>query len=193
MKEHPILFSTEMVQAILEGRKIMTRRVIKPQPMESVFDIKEHSGIKGYWIPYTIDKRLVNSNKGNRKNDCGWYCPYGQIGDRLWVRETWDFDCICDNPKCNGVIYKAGYSGVIIPRKWRPSIFMPRWASRITLEITNIKVERVSQILNTDVTKEGFSKRIYFLNYWDKLNVKRGYLSEFNTFVWVIEFKRSIE
>lgn len=180
MKERPILFSTDMVKAILDDKKTMTRRVIK------------------------------HPEKYERIRECDFCCPYGKVGQRLWVRETWDSDCTCCNPKCNGVIYKAGYSGVIVPDKWRPSIFMPRWASRITLEITNIRVERLQEITEKDALAEGvdwysIENKIEgigrwiegigrcqqaFRKLWDSINTKRGYSWESNPWVWVISFRR---
>ena len=148
MKERPILFSSEMVKAILEGRKTMTRRV---------------NSIGEYYIR---DKK----------------CPYGVAGDRLWVRETWgDLDYYQGNvaihvlKDSNGVehdiVYSAECQGyfewtdeVGFPEyrkdgteasRWRPSIFMPRWASRILLEVTDVKVERLQDITEEDAIKEG--------------------------------------
>lgn len=202
MKERPILFSTEMVQAILDGRKTMIRRVIKPQP--TPYDKTE-------WptLPPGLDW----------KSCCYWggsferQCPYGQVGDRLWVRETFMF--------WKGADIRESYIGTNMevalgepphyrykaddPQnygfKWRPSIFMPRHASRITLEITNIKVEKLQKITPEDAVAEGVEYMpparlrnerlpvalIVFAGLWDKLNTKCGYPWESNPWVWVIE------
>jgi hypothetical protein len=137
--EHPILFSTEMVKAILDGRKTQTRRVIKLDGWSYGDPLYETSNIG-----------LVEIEK---------MCPYGKVGDHLWVRETFDSDCTCGNTDCNGVIYKAGFSGVLEP-KWRPSIFMPHKFSRITLEITDIRVQRLQEITQEDAFLEGMNRQI---------------------------------
>jgi len=194
MREHPILFSTEMVKAILEGRKTMTRRIIKTQPVM----------VNGYyrWQPkagYDINLEHLNINLTNK------LCPCGQVGDRLWVRETWADGMNVPVP----IIYKADKAWTDVKIKWRPSIFMPRWASRITLEITDIRVERVQEINNADAEQEGFALaglqngcpacdtidhsyyggRFHFAEYWDSLNAKRGYSWESNPWVWVVSFE----
>jgi hypothetical protein len=192
MKEHPILFSTDMVKALLEGRKTQTRRVIK-------LDLKQH------WFdePILDDKEKIR------------YCPYGQVGDRLWVREIFkyiDFDLRDAGklPHRTKIEYKSdGFTKwvtattdtqIVIPDKWRPSIFMPRWASRITLEITGIRVQRVQEICLCDIEAEGIpdDRATYnaplqiakYQNLWDSINGKK-YPWESNPWVWVIEFKHS--
>lgn len=178
VQERPILFKGEMVRAILEGRKTQTRRVVKPQP-------DKDGGWKGCTSigDHNIDE----------------FCPYGQLGDRLWVRETWrivgwwegepywieykdgtrkeepgdslDYDedkyaelsMQCDND-CMDAGLKTDEDGAYhipeeqeVPTRWRPSIFMPRWASRLTLEITGLRVERLQEISDADVAAEGVS------------------------------------
>ena len=181
-KEHPILFSTDMVKAILDGRKTMTRRVIKFQPEPN--HIEE---FKETWI------RL---------------CRYGQVGDRLWVRETFDYIL---GDEGDYLIYKAredDYKWFQERKKdgskitWKPSIFMPRWASRITLEITEVRVERVQEIKQSDLWREGIANTksvnceeawrtiTEFRKLWDSLNAKRGYSWDTNCWVWVISFRR---
>lgn len=195
MREKPILFSGPMVKAILEGRKTMTRRVVKPQPPDGFIDHKNGS--------YHYDP-------------CGFggVCPYGKPGDRLWVRETWHGAVDGDEPNY-GIIYKASWPhgpGDAFKRddragryfigstdgKWRPSIFMPRWASRIDLEITDIRVERVNEITPEDAFREGFELHdsdpitgdvCLFSSLWDSINGKK-YPWESNPWVWVISFKR---
>jgi hypothetical protein len=145
-------------------------------------------------------------------------CPYGQPGDRLWVKETWQDDPVGEW----GVCYRAsGHNeGCKFPlHLWRPSIFMPRKLSRITLEITDVRVQRVQEISDDDATAEGceFSPvpgcgdddkwchgtckrhgrcmylrapRFQFQDLWDSLNAKRGYGWKENPWVWAITFKR---
>lgn len=156
MKERPILFSAPMVRAIREGRKTQTRRIVK-----CAFQSIEENDDGVLW-PWRED---VNNATDH------WYpCPYGQPGDRLWVRETWcDFDG--DGPRalykadadvdgsvpylCTGV---GGIGGGVCnhtPEKWRSPIFMLRWASRILLEIVSVRVERLQEISEKDAKAEG--------------------------------------
>ena len=190
--EHPILFSVEMVRAIMEGRKTQTRRVIKPQPN----DIRESPFVKS-GIEDTHGYEI------KRK-----YAP----GDKLWVRETWM--PFTENGVRSGMaIYRATdkpEQDGDRPLKWRPSIFMPRWASRITLEVVSVRVERVQDISEEDALSEGISfwkpkemdnrpfeenfwtnyPQFAFQNLWDSINAKRGYSCDANPWVWVIEFRR---
>ena len=195
MKEHPILFSAPMVRAILEGRKTMTRRIVKPQPIPD---------------PVAPD-RLLMWNEASMTKDAAFtkYCPYGQPADLLWVRETWatwpSMDGIKPSKLYNQMIhYRATFDPESVnhppamPKKWRPSIFMPRWASRITLEVVSVKVERVQDITTNDAMSEGVdtSKHVMgdhcpeFMRLWDSMNAKRGYGWDVNPWVWVVEFRR---
>ncbi len=169
MKERPIIFSTPMVKAILEGRKTMTRRIIK--------------NIKGATEKYP---------KGFAK------CPYGVVGDRLWVKETY----FPNEGQVPNIIYKADWNdrhktGITFTCQWKPSIFMPRIYSRITLETTNIRVERLQEITEEDAKKEGVMEgedtgyyNEGFYRIWDKINGKDSWKE--NPYVWVIEFRRII-
>lgn len=193
MKEHPIIFSTVMVRAILEGRKTQTRRVVKER-----------------WVSLVEEVLKING-----KYDLT--IPYGQIGDRLWVRETWriekenpirDLNTLAiidyDNPT---IMYKADklpHIQEILKPYWKPSIFMPRWTSRITLEITDIRVEKLQDINRHDINQEGTPQNIAgklsyrndgyqrledFRLLWDSINGKK-YPWSSNPWVWVIEFKK---
>jgi len=195
MKERPIIFSAEMVKAILEGRKTQTRRVCKQaNEWAKTYD---HS-----WV-YCDKKRNEWQFKG-RSTFSGLIepfiltCPYGQVGDHLWVREAY---CIQSGDMA---IYKADCSENFAKEfKWYPSIHLPRWASRITLEITDVRVERLQEITEEDAIAEGCSlmvgttaggnmgiasARYSFMKLWDSLNAKRGYGWDKNPWVWVIEF-----
>jgi len=179
MKEHPILFSTNMVKAILEGRKAQTRRALKPQPLNEI-----PMNVPDEWVALTE----VNPNHGKVIK-----CRFGQIGDRLWVRET-----VHNDDEARRYYYKADpprerfyYEG-----EWKPSIFMPRWASRITLEITGVRVERLQEISLADIQAEGiYDDRAThnaplqlgkFQLLWDSINEKHPWSS--NPWAWVIEF-----
>lgn len=196
--ERPILFSTPMVKAILEGRKTQTRRVLKvPKSLgefRDVFD-DEVLTLKSGKAVIGIDTSIYH--------DVALACPYGTVGDRLWVRETWQNECDGDGQFVQ-YLYKADGQDLsdyvsldadIVGIKWRPSIFMPREASRITLEITNIRVERLQDISEADAIAEGcYSKLDYAKNQfqylWNLINNKRGFGWTANPFVWVIEFKK---
>jgi hypothetical protein len=225
MKEHPILFRTEMVQAIMDGRKSQTRRVIKNQ-RNYWLEVAPHPN-GGWWAADAPLSQLPVVDKG-------FPCPYGQVGDHLWVRETFkyiDF-CLLDVDKIpyrTKIEYKAdgiqewvkgtthtqilipdkwrpsifmprwASTQILIPDKWRPSIFMPRWASRITLEITGIRVQRVREISGGEIIAEGILAGMYYLSdlekeavfkqLWDSINGKK-YPWSSNPWVWVIEFKK---
>lgn len=207
MKERPILFSAEMVRAILAGNKTQTRRAIK-MPKWAVQDLS---------VDLDDDNRPVGICIAT---GClaEIHCPYGQLGDRLWVRETW---CPIDDTEHGGekwvdyratprysVEHPAGWENA--PQdaealKWKSSRFMPRWASRITLEIVNVRVERVQNISERDCCLETGSPvewtgkgiepyrrdmKTAFAYLWDSINAKRGFGWEVNPLVWVIEFKQ---
>jgi hypothetical protein len=174
----------------------MTRRVVMPQPIQQV---------NGEWIN---DSDGICGIRFNGK----WHdCLYGQTGDLLWVRET-----IAVSMKLGKPIYRADMPPEIIHGfAWRPSIHMPRWASRITLEITGVKVERVQDISEKDAKAEGvplsngsvtgqryyeawskagkcvsnLSAKVVFPTLWDSINAKRGYGFDVNPWVWAIEFR----
>jgi len=141
-KEHPILFTGEMGRAILEGHKTQTRRVMKPQPkMNSKY---------ATWQLWGDQLSLASLRDENLESQEEWTVPYGQAGDRLWVRETF----LRMNGKEGSYAYRAdGWDDA--RNKWRPSIFMPRWASRLTLEIVRIRVERVQSLAPSDALAEG--------------------------------------
>ncbi len=203
-KERPILFSGPMVNAILEGRKTVTRRVIKPQ-LSSRFDEGRGPEDAAAGYPFVeLDDGFFSAKD---------LCPYGQEGDRLWVRETFthyrpfgeetqpDAPIIyrADEDKCGQ--YPAVIDGrsVLVSNRnpWKPSIFMPRWASRITLEVTGVRVEQVQDISEEDAIAEGIDHAYAntigaFADLWDTINAKRGYSWESNPYVWVIGFTRIV-
>jgi hypothetical protein len=167
MKERPILFSGPMVQAILSGTKTQTRRVIKPQPW---FMPEAHDhGARWAWAyseqAWEAENGIVWGAKFPteqlaQRDYFRDHCPYGAPGDQLWVRETWRVNgnehdyAMADSDR---VFYRAdedwnGGAG------WRPSIFMPRWASRITLEVANVRVQRLQDITEEDARYEGVDK-----------------------------------
>jgi len=198
MKEHPILFSGEMVRAILEGHKTQTRRVVKN--------------------PERLDGLMLAGEEPD-------WCPYGGPGDRLWVRETWGVGTRpCPHRGwVDGIEYRADTAYLegpdllhlrtdveppdtfefdAVPDGWRPSIHMPRWACRTVLEVVSVRVERLQEITEEDARAEGFPDppgqnrmypdraRYWFQNLWDSINAKRGHPWDLNPWVWVVEFQK---
>lgn len=235
--EKPIIFSSEMVKAILTGRKTQTRRVIPDQEHILRMDDSQNYG------PLTVKNSETpgifrwNCREGTGGGAGIHKCNYGFTGDKLWVRETFQLwqpwgsvgdEWVGDEVmEFDGRIPKAApdvYSPWRLAYKaddpdlckwWRPSIFMPRWASRIMLEIVSVRVERVREITREDAMAEGVSNcwewnearnkkhpehfgrgllNPYVANIsvlWDEINGKRGYGWDVNPWVWVIEFKVS--
>jgi len=232
VKEKPILFSSEMVRAILDGRKTQTRRVIKPQPLELCDEIWQ-------W-------KHTEQKEEDLYEWLETAAPY-QIGDRLWVRETWRPFCFhyegesmytdyrADGARLERMLSEEAYAdgwlerewarwgdaakaagiplddwdeswpleqleqtGFVMP--WRPSIFMPKWATRIWLEVTGVRAERVQDISDGDIEAEGVVvnaefnpvvERYWgFIQLWDSINAKRGLGWATNPWVWVYEFER---
>ncbi|WP_455826569.1 hypothetical protein [Pseudomonas graminis] len=201
IKERPILFSAPMVRAILEGRKTVTRREVKKQ---AALDCLA-AGFEPAFLALPGNADL---------------CPYGKPGDRLWVRETW----YCDHFEVMRGPYlkpddldigEALDDGTLVyaadgltPYEadqpiWRPSIHMPRWASRILLEVTKVRVERLQDISRADIRAEGLqcplelasddvspNYRDWYPAAWRELWESTGGNWEANPWVWVVEFKR---
>lgn len=215
MKERPILFSAPMVIAILGGAKTQTRRVVKHQPIQCtelpfiLFPQSKNEAIEqtGYIWPNAKDQILA-------------LCPYGQPGDRLWVREAWSthacFDSVSPATLTTRSIHYLA-DGKVETGKGRPSIHMPRWASRISLEITGVRVERLNRISESDAMAEGVEAvrvsetdfryvdylrdgKIHekeattgtaiksYASLWESINGPGSW--EANPWVWVVEFKR---
>jgi hypothetical protein len=224
MVERPILFSGEMVRAIIEGKKWQTRRPVKgvevvtdgsenpigdrlpgnvSVPRGAAFDLRKSALVRDYVIPE---------------------CPFGKVGDRLWVKETHfinyfkhEWHLFSVDELREQTYYRADYPGNSLPdfegeecnMTWRPSIHMPRWASRITLEITSVRVERVQKISANDalaegcpgencyrhpdfadlVTDDGKLPKEEYAELWDSIYGKTPFAWERNPFVWVVEFK----
>lgn len=195
MKERPILFNGEMVRAILAGKKTQTRRIIKPQP----------NVIHAIHPDASITTNLIF-----RRGDQRIHCPFGTVGDRLWVREAFAWIFPHEFSSERRAIYRANYrlakgeNGNSL--RWYPSIHMPRCASRITLEIVSVRVERLQDISEADARAEGmppshpsvdsvsrsfgypdFSRSV-FAQTWNFCYGDGAW--EENPFVWVVEFKR---
>lgn len=158
VRERPVIFSGEMVNAILQGRKTQTRRVITPQPRNP-----ETFGISPVWGQGLHGKGEhaghfclhAAFDVGGKREDRFVRCPYGVPGDRLWVRETWAIHELYGSP-----LYRADTPHLDRPqdaynKPWSPSIYMPRWRSRLTLEVTEVRVQRLQEISDYDATAEG--------------------------------------
>lgn len=200
MKERPILFSAPMVRAILAGTKTQTRRVVKPQPHDPAEGVYSAPSMIHGTGSYTQDHMLADGFDGGT-------CPYGKPGDQLWVRETF--------AKVEGQThpwiatdYRATYTHgdrmgdhLGVKRRWTPSIYMPRAASRILLEIVSVRVERLQEISDQDALAEGVSPdmglrwqsgddtpRGIYGELWESINGPGSW--DANPWVWVVEFKR---
>jgi len=215
VKEKPIMFTSEMVNAILEGRKSQTRRVVRwrSNRADEVHDDETQGNVllpmkDGSWWPYYVYDG----------NEIPLKCPYQ--ADTLWVREWWrihkDYDSfnakICYLAMAGDVIgcvdYKAAPRDEDFWGRWRSSMFMPRWASRINLKVNKIRVEKVNDISEKDALAEscvsdavvvkvhgvkdytGLYACDRFSGLWDSINKKRGYGWYDNPWVWVVEFER---
>ena len=223
MKERPIIFSGPMVRAILENRKSQTRRVIEPQPSGKRHTLgKCTKGLaKSHLNRLSLFFEGASLGNGKFLTD-HILSPYGDIGDRLWVRETWKPVMVRGDqalikhkatPDDSKEVAIGGSAPNLTRRGWRPSIHMPRWASRINLEITGVRVERVQEIGEADAIAEGIYKHFdddddgpvwgwrsgmgyvgppinAFRALWDSINAKRGFGWDANPWVWVLEFKR---
>ncbi|EJI1712707.1 hypothetical protein [Escherichia coli] len=199
MKERGVVFNDDMVRAILEGRKTQTRRPVKNVRADNCLVIRKPTKKRNGVYTHVMDAPEHG------------LCPFGNVGDRIWVRETFnafwlDNDVIQEikdgvslaSELCD---YKADYSDSSKPAEgWTPSIHMPRWASRILLEITDVRVERLHDMSEADAKAEGASPATYkitppevvyrvgFGDIWRGIYGQENWLS--NPWVWVIEFKR---
>jgi hypothetical protein len=194
MTERPILFSGPMVKAILDGRKTQTRRIVKPQPASHQGKIEWSDHNPGWWI---VQGDVSNTWSRVR-------CPYGTPGDRLWVKEKFGISA-------NGYFYSEHADGTV-KVAWKSGRFMPRVASRLTLEITDIRVQRLQEISGKDILTGGavarahddqfghnpvsaFDGKVYldlislWRAGWDSINRKRAPWAS-NPWVWALSFKR---
>jgi hypothetical protein len=203
-KERPLIFSSPMIRAILNGSKSQTRRVMKFNPPV----------VCAPWE--SLEQGVMTWRTTEKGDNYFTRCPYGKPGDMLWIRETHGFVPVTaygktaphrvdpDDPSMCA-IYRAGFD-----RCWscpsKPSIHMPRWASRILLRITDIRVERVQDISEEDAIAEGVELKHYtkiwkdmhcpsyvgaFSSLWDSINCDRGHGWDENDWVWVVSFERA--
>jgi hypothetical protein len=157
MKEHGVIFNGEMVRAFLEGRKTMTRRLMKPQPPAIAVSALEARDGSGEWKFFSEPLPSV------RHAVTGWVKPPYRVGSLIWVRETWK-KTTWEHPgavhfaKDAGFIYAADYSALQVKglSPWKPSIHMPKWAARIWRRVVAVRVERVREISREDAKAEGF-------------------------------------
>lgn len=216
VRERPILFSAPMVRAILDGRKTQTRRVLDWK--RDRFDVDEPIHV----VRQSSTVWRLRHGTRPIHDESEAKCKYGAPGNRLWVKECAWFDrdrlnslqclrCFHEDGSCRfedgrAIGMAPGYGapgwtpelraqmfGLNASLKKRASLFMPRWASRITLEVVSVRVERIQRITEADAFREGFDTSAPlegFADTWDALNAKRGFGWDMNPWVWVIEFKR---
>jgi len=216
VKSRPIIFSGESVRAILEGRKRMTRRVVKPQPtLRRGFDLEMPGPLSTRAIPVCWDCKahgVPNESPYPQLwlTDEAIPCPYA-VGDVLWVKEAWTDRPIIGEKR---VHHKADGIGTATKLfEWKSPLFMPRWASRLTLRITDVRVERLKEISHEDAIAEGCAGTNWvasspyiigphaddgelpqeeFQRRWDELNARRdggAYAWTKSPWVWVVTFK----
>ena len=227
MRERPILMKAGPVKAILAGRQTQDRRPVRPQPIPSGGQWSDLWIVKTDGKPSGM--ACVNANENDVRCWCQKWCPY-QVGDHLWVRETFvlesNFNLGSYPPPFNdgrpvrwvedqhyGKYWEQPHYRATDPTpelyypdredgtvKWTPSIHMPRWACRIVLELTDVRVERVQDITEEDAQAEGVewlpvhpgNSTNYILSFadlWDSIYAERGRSFNLNPWVWVLDFK----
>jgi hypothetical protein len=223
MKEKPILFSGAMVRALLDGSKTQTRRVVNPQPWADARSAHYHPSCpsgSGGMHPANVIFSSMSQCVPPWAAPQPVRCPFGEPGDQLYVRETFLYvgpgsgsdlpsyreeRANPENHKAENCWYRASRPDETLV--WTPSIHMPRWASRISLEVTGVRVERLRDISVRDAIAEGAEPLLphvactqacpedYIAGYhtlWDSLNAERGYGWDVNPWVWVVEFRRVV-
>ncbi|MEI7407938.1 hypothetical protein [Pectobacterium aroidearum] len=203
MKERGMIFNAEMVRAILEGRKTQTRRIVKPQP-----EITSSGNLSGEWLSKPLNGLLLP-----KIEDIAIHCPFGNVGERLWVREAFRVHSRATDVAT--LVYRASErnswteqtrrvpvsacSKPVSPEKWTPSIHMPRYASRILLEITDVRVEKLKNIPRDGIIAEGYPAEraadggecdpfLWYRDLWESLYGAGSWQA--NPWIWVISFKR---
>lgn len=203
MKDRPILFSAPMVRALLDGTKSQTRRVACKGTIPSRY-VAATEYEPGRWRLFDAEHPSASLAQYTMPA-----CPYGQPGDRLWVRETWAYHLhamAASNPEVSGPwVYAADGDQALWQRlceRWRPSIHMPRTACRLVLKITSVRLERLNEISDADALAEGIDRhdvltdgepppgwhRGTFEKLWERINGTESWAA--NPWVWVIEFRR---
>ncbi|WP_434627529.1 hypothetical protein [Chromobacterium sp. CV08] len=210
IKERPILFSGEMVRALLAGTKTQTRRIVKPQPTVKEAQLRElDAWIDGFTLSQQVDGAWQHGFIDAQ-------CHYGEPGDRLWVQEDWSTDCTQDGKDpasfakwpvrylADGKAHACGAFHGNANGQPRPANTMPRWASRILLEITNVRIEQLQEIREADALAEGvkscedeletdgyyYAPEELYSMLWTKIYGWGDDGWNANPWVWVIEFKR---
>ena len=206
MKEHPLLCNERTVKAILAGTQTQDRRPVVPQPRGRVISYgnwqSQDDGV--YRWMYQSPEEIEPGFVFNSTNYFGNGLSPWQPGDHLYVRETWAYSADCEHYNHlhgeNKILYRADNPVCIF--KWRPSIHMPKWASRITIEVLSVRVERVQDISEKDAIAEGVNPmtwinhpekepvyRVMFWSLWDSLYAQKGYGWTANPWVWATEFR----
>ncbi|PKH24758.1 hypothetical protein CIG19_07000 [Enterobacterales bacterium CwR94] len=218
MKERPILFSDQRVSALISGQQTQTRRIMKSRVFSPGQD--NHEGCFGF----DVSSNHLHGFQVLGMSDLSQHCPFGQVGDQLWVRETWRGpvlppELLEDYAKRPEKFKDAQWCQYLADQRqltaaqadledvgWQTAIHMPRWASRIDLLIRSIRVERLQDISDDDVTAEGIGSTTHFLNHFftlpgETLSAQMSYKKHWekvyganswnvNPWVWVIEFEK---
>jgi len=216
VNEKALTLRDHEVRQVLTTGECLVVRPVKPQPRDPRTNF--HFSLDGVWL---LERRGYENYAARSEDGMSITCPY-PIGSRWWVRETWNARDVVYDEYCGG--YEVGYPLNPMPRTrpeyryvidfkatdgdegpWRSPIFMPRWASRITLEVTGVRTERVQDITYDDILAEGWNSRTsepitdgtagedaraWYIALWDSINARRGYPWVSNPWVWVVEFKR---
>lgn len=212
VKERPILYSAPMVKALLSGAKTQTRRVVRA-PIDFVGPggcngpYRDDPTCWGYADEYGDYHTLMPDGESSCDNSCCIPCPHGRPGERLWVRESWQKSGLGwgNDLPVGKIHYRATDDGEWKPYwgKWKPSIHMPRWASRLVLEITEVRVERIQSISDADILAEGIAEyaaalklqggpRLAWIHLWEAINGKRDggrYGWHRNPWAWALTFR----
>ena len=209
VKERPVIFNGNMVRAILDGRKTQTRRIVKPTPDDWI-DRLHGNDLRGR-APYDMEHYETGATIGYgfQSEDTDYFCRYGRPGERLWVRESvnaWrgDNHAMAVRYSADDEVRPfydrddeweklAGYAGG--EGRTVPSIHMPRWASRITLEIENVRLQRLTEVSDADATAEGYDVNNddgldpleWFAKLWESINGAGSWHE--NPWVWVVDFR----
>ncbi|HIE0044119.1 TPA: hypothetical protein ACXI7C_000453 [Serratia marcescens] len=217
MKERPVIFNGEMVRAILDGRKTQTRRLVPEWQRPKYYPENDDDSHYNWMAVAQSDRRWGYGVFGETEEACAKElstmapCPFGNAGDRLWVRETFAaFDADWKHPGKPHDLKDGPWPNVVYPASvakipdgtCRPSIHIPRWASRITLEITAVRVERLNDISEEDAKAEGVKAgvspghehmmhQVAFSELWQSIYGEESWRA--NPWVWVIEFRRVVD